>query len=96
MEKHEGRPARFIDAEIEVRFAKKPGPPSAFVWQGQEYRIEAILSRQRRLDFRRAWWARRHRDYYTVRVHTGQIFEIYFHRGPGRKHWVLYKEHLEG
>jgi hypothetical protein len=83
---------RFIGEEIEVRFEKKPGPPSSFVWQGQEYKIEEILGMQRRLDFRRAWWARRHRDYYTVKVHTGQVFELYFHRGPGRKYWVLYKE----
>ena len=47
---------------------------------------------RRKLDFRRAWWTRRHRDFYTVRVHTGQVFELYFHRGPGRRYWVLYKE----
>ena len=82
--------ARFIHEDIEVRFAKKPGPPSSFVWRGEEYKIEAILSMRRRLDFRRPWWQRRHRDYYVVKVHTGHIFELYFHRGPGRKYWVLY------
>ncbi|MCI2424509.1 DUF6504 family protein [Candidatus Acetothermia bacterium] len=92
MTEHEGKRALFISEEIEVRFEKKPGPPSSFVWQGREYQIEVILSMQQRLDFRRAWWARRHRDYYTVRVHTGQVFELYFLRGRGWKHWVLYKE----
>jgi len=90
----EGKRSRFIDEEIEVRFEKKPGPPSSFHWQGREYKITEILSMRRRLDFKRAWWARRHRDHYTVRVHTGRVFELYFHRGPGRKYWVLYKELL--
>ncbi len=83
---------RFIDEEIEVRFAVKPGPPTSFVWRGKEYRIEEIVSWQRRLDFRRRWWLRRHRDYYVVRTDTGQVFEIYLHRAPGRRYWVLYRE----
>ncbi len=87
--------SRFIDEEVKVHFEYKPGLPSAFFWHGQEYRIEEILEMERRLDFRRAWWQRRHRDYYTVRVHTGQIFKLYFHRGPGRRHWVLYSEEEE-
>lgn len=89
--RNRGRP-RFIDEEIEVRFEKQPGPPVAFTWGDREYMIEEILERRRRLDFRRAWWSRRHRDYYTVRVHTGRVFELYFHRGVGRRHWVLFRE----
>ena len=46
----------------------------------------------RRLDFKRDWWRRRHRDYYRVKTDTGQVFEIYFNRGPGKRYWVLYKE----
>jgi hypothetical protein len=34
-----GENSRFIDEEIEVHFAQKPGPPTFFVWQGREYRI---------------------------------------------------------
>ncbi len=36
--------SRFIDEEIEVRFAQKPGPPTSFVWQGREYEIVQIES----------------------------------------------------
>lgn len=69
--------SRFIDEEIEVCFERKPGLPSSFTWRGQEYKIEAILEMQRKLDFQQAWWRRRHRDYYVVRTHAGQIFELY-------------------
>jgi len=77
--------SRFIDEEIEVRFAQKPGPPTSFVWQGREYEIVEIEQQYRRLDFKRAWWSR-------VRTDTGQVFEIYYHRGPGKRYWVLYRE----
>lgn len=86
--------SRFIDEEIEVRFAARPGPPTSFVWRGREYRITDVERVSLRLDFKRAWWRRRHREYYRVRADTGQVFEIYFHRGPGRRYWVLYKEVL--
>ena len=86
--------SRFIDEEIEVRFAQKPGPPTSFTWQGREYEIVEIERQYRRLDFKRAWWQRRHRDYYRVTTDTGQVFEIYHHRGPGKRYWVLYKEFI--
>ena len=88
------RGMKFIGEEIEVHFEEKPGPPHSFVWRGKVYRIEEVLAAKRVLDFRRAWWARRYRDFYTVRVHTGQVFELYFHRGPGRRYWVLLGELL--
>jgi hypothetical protein len=83
---------RFIDEEVEVHFVEKPGPPSSFVWQGREYKISEILSVRQQIDLKRAWWRRRHRDNYLVKVESGEIFELYFHRGPGRKYWVLYRE----
>lgn len=89
-----GERSRFIDEEIEVRFAQKPGPPTSFVWHGREYQIVKIERQYRRLDFKRAWWRRRHRDYHRVKTDTGQVFEIYFHRGPGKRYWVLYKEYI--
>jgi len=83
---------RFIAEEVEVRFADRPGPPVAFVWREREYRIAQVLSARRQLDFKRAWWRRRHRDNYLVKTDTGRIFELYCHRGPGRRYWVLYRE----
>ena len=34
-----GERSRFIDEEIEVRFAQEPGPPTSFIWYGREYGI---------------------------------------------------------
>jgi len=81
----------FIGDEIEVHFAHKPGPPTSFIWRGTEYEITEIRDVRRALDFQRAWWQRRHRDYYVVKAHTEEVFELYFNRGPGKKYWVLYK-----
>jgi len=86
--------ARFIAQEVEVQEAS-PGEPVSFLWQGREYRVIEIVEARRQLDFRRPWWRRRHRDHYRVRTDTGQTFELYFHRGPGKKYWVLYQEILE-
>jgi hypothetical protein len=82
----------FIGDEIEVRFAKKPGPPTSFVWRGEEYTIAQIRRRWRSLDYQKSWWRRRHRDHYVVEVQTGEVFELYFHRGFGRRYWVLYRK----
>lgn len=84
--------AKFIDEAIEVRFDRTPGPPSAFVWRGKEYVIEGVLQTRHDLDFQKNWLKRRHRDVYIVRVTTGAVYEIYHHRGPGRRYWVLLKE----
>ena len=87
-----GESSRFIDEEIEVRFAQKPGLPTSFIRHGREYEIVEIEKEYRRLDFKRPWWQRRHRDYYQVKTDTGRVFEIYFNRGPGKRYWILYKE----
>jgi len=81
----------FIGDEIEVRFARKPGPPTSFVWRGAEHPIAEVKRVRRFLDLRKPWWRRRHRDHYVVRTETGATFELYFNRGPGRRYWVLYK-----
>ncbi len=81
---------RFIGEEIEVLWAEKPGPPSVVIWRGDRYPVLEVLSMERRLDFSRPWWRRRHRDIYRVRIANGAIFELHFHRGPGRRYWVLY------
>lgn len=82
---------QFISQEITVLFAAKPGPPTSFIWRGVEHAIAKVRDAQRRLDFRKPWFARRHRDYYVVETEAGEVFEIYHHRGPGRRYWVLYR-----
>ena len=82
----------FIGDEIKVFFAKKPGPPTSFVWRGAEHKITEVKDVRRVLDFQENWWRRKHRDYYVVKTETGKTFEVYFHRGPGRKYWVLYRK----
>jgi hypothetical protein len=81
----------FISEEIEVRFERTPGPPSSFVWRGTEYRIAEVRSMRRVLDVKNPWWQRRHRDYYRVKTEAGEEFEMYLHRGPGNRYWVLYR-----
>ena len=83
------RLTEFIDEEIEVSISQKPGPPTSFVWRENEYKITEIRQMRRVLDFKAAWWRRRHRDYYVVKTDAGEAFEIYFHRGFGRRYWVL-------
>lgn len=80
-----------VSEEIEVEFTKKPGPPTAFLWRRKRYEIKRCQFMGRRLDFGRRWWQRHHKDFYLVEDEEGNLYEIYFNRGPGRKYWVLYK-----
>jgi hypothetical protein len=82
---------RFIDEEVEVRVGDF-GRPLSFVWRGNAFEVVEVLRSWRKLDLKRAWWRRRHRDHYLVRVSGGRVFELYFHRGPGRRFWVLLRE----
>ena len=79
----------FTGDEIKVRFAKKPGPPTSFVWRGDEHIIVEIEAAHQKLDFKKPWYRRRHRDNYVVRTEAGDVFRMYFHRGYGRRYWVL-------
>jgi hypothetical protein len=81
----------FIDEEIEVSFERKPGPPAAFTWRGVEHRIVEIEQQWQAIDRRREWWQRRHRDRYIVRTAAGERYEIYYHRGYGRRYWMLFR-----
>lgn len=81
---------RFVGEEVEVRWEEKPGPPAEVIWRGNRYRVLEVLSMERRLDFGRPWWRRRHRDIYRVRLEDGMTCELHFHRGPGRRYWVLH------
>lgn len=82
---------KFIGEKIEVNFDRKPGPPTSFVWRERKYIIEEVVDHRLQLEFSKRWWQRRHRDYYQVKTTEGDLFEIYFNRGPGKRYWVLYK-----
>jgi hypothetical protein len=92
---------------------KVPGCPDRFDWRGQTYEITTKLrewhdySRRGRVArnmtprhlataSRRGSWGVG-RDYYRVRTHTGQVFDLYYDRAPkgagDRKGgWFLYRE----
>jgi len=82
---------RFIGERVTVEMADLERPVR-FTWRGQTYTIVSIEASSRRLDFRSAWYRRRHRDYFVVKVDTGQRFELYRHRVPGRPYWVLTRQ----
>ncbi len=81
----------FVSEEIEVKFSERPGFPESITWRGKDYKVVEVERVRRFVDFRKPWWRRRHRDYFLLKVDTGETFEIYFHRGPGRQYWVLFK-----
>lgn len=92
---------------------KKPGCPDAFTWCGTEFRIVEKLRewhdyrRRGRMALnmrpdhaaratRRGSWGVG-RDYFRVRVDSGQIFDLYYDRAPkdaGRRKggWFLLRE----
>ena len=83
----------FVGEEIEVRLEGEPGQPAWLVWRGEEHAVREIISRWQKLEMgKRPWYSRRHRDHYVVRVESGRIFELYRHRGPGKRYWVLLRE----
>jgi hypothetical protein len=92
---------------------KKPGCPVAFTWRGETYRIVQMVrewhdyARRGRMarnmmpqhaavaSGRGSWGVGR--DYFRVRVESGQVFDIYYDRAPkgsaARKGaWFLYRE----
>ena len=92
---------------------KKPGCPDEFAWRGTTYRIIEKLAewhdyrRRGRMarnmqpqhaavaEGRGSWGVGR--DYFRVRVESGQVFELYYDRAPQgsdqrRGTWVLINE----
>jgi hypothetical protein len=81
----------FVSEEIEVYFARKPGPPASFRWRGKDFAIVKCKFQGRKLDFGKRWWQRHHKDYYIVEDENHNVFQIYYNRGPRRRYWVLLK-----
>jgi hypothetical protein len=84
-------PGKFIGKRIIVDVIDLEKPTS-FTWQGKRYKITKIEASNRRLDLRSAWYRRKHRDYFIVEVESGERFELYRHRVPGKPYWVLTRQ----
>jgi hypothetical protein len=102
-----------VQFDTEPALKKKPGCPDRFVWGGDTYHITERLSewhdytRRGRMArnmrpthaataARRGSWGVG-RDYYRVRTHTGQVFDLYYDRAPKTADdrqggWFLYQE----
>jgi hypothetical protein len=95
---------RFIDVEIEALFdrppvlSKKPKAPNGFVWNGETFRVQEVLSSW--FDYsRRGRMARNMqpahskeaarrgswgvgRFYFRVKSNGGRLFDLYYDRAP--------------
>jgi hypothetical protein len=83
--------------EVEMRETEVAAKePAAFIWRGTRYEIVRVLDfwfdtgfgAQRR---GRAWYTRRHRNYYRVEASDGRAYEIYLDRSGSRLEWHLYQ-----
>lgn len=91
-------------------YEKTPSCPDAFIWRGQRYEITELLEEWRDFSrkgkmarnmtpghtthaaIHGSWGVGKFN--FRVRVHTGQIFEIYYDRAPGdaehrKGGWIL-------
>lgn len=97
-------PIRFIDVEIEVLFdrppvlSKKPTAPNGFVWNGETFRVQQVLSSwvdysrhgrmAKNMEPAHSKVAARHgswgvgRFYFRVRSNGGRLFDLYYDRAP--------------
>lgn len=89
----------FIGEEIEVTTGGEVKEPLSFVWRGTGYEIAEVIAAWLDWGFaagavQRNWRTRRHRNYFRVRVTSGEIFEMYVDRGPAgeRSEWFLYQQ----
>ena len=93
---------------------KKPDCPDGFLWRGEEFQVDEVLeawvdfNRRGRMarnmqpqhaavaSRRGSWGVGRY--FFRVRLHTGQVFELYYNRAPkdvdNRKGiWMLVAEY---
>lgn len=89
---------KFIGEQIVVTTTGTVKQPARFTWHDREYVIDEILLNWADWGFpagatQRNWLTRRHRNYFRVRTHTGEIFEIYLDRSDAPDAgWYLYQQ----
>lgn len=98
------RPKKFIGEPIEVQFdeppqlEKTPGPPDAFTWRGETFRVTQVLREW--VDFRRRGRMARNMQpqhaaaasrrgswgvgqfHFRVSTDSGRVFDLYYDRAP--------------
>lgn len=73
--------------------AGEPGVPSAFVWRGKTYRVEAVLEAKKTFRDCRSGSGERYvnKHYATVRTDSGDEMTLYRTRSASKKDsWILY------
>jgi len=89
---------RFICEKIEVIYDQEDFTIRGFIWRNREYRIVEIISAWQDWKFpsslagKRTWLQRHHRNYFTVKTDTSEIFEIYLDRKGNKREWILSKK----
>jgi hypothetical protein len=79
----------------------EPGLPGAFVWRGEEYRVEAVLEKWKQADARDCNEKYTRKHWYRVRTTSGDVMTLYFLRQASsakrpKARWFLYSLGSEG
>lgn len=89
---------RFIGEKIVVETGGEVKQPVALTWRKQDYTVAEVIASWFDWGFSAAtkqkdWRTRRHRNYFRLRLTSGEIFEIYLDRPPASAEgeWVLYQ-----
>jgi hypothetical protein len=89
---------RFVGEKIDVVTGGEVKQPVALTWRKQDYAVAEVISSWFDWGFSAAtkqkdWRTRRHRNYFRLRMASGEIFEIYLDRPPASAEgeWVLYQ-----
>ena len=88
----------FIDEAITVEYAELTTSPTALVWRGTRYEVAEVVKAWQDwhtpafAKHAQRWMHRRHRNCFVVRTTDGQLFELYFDRGSGKREWILFKK----
>ncbi|KPJ63408.1 MAG: hypothetical protein AMS15_00550 [Planctomycetes bacterium DG_23] len=89
--------AEFFCEKLKVSWQGAPQEGETFTWRGKEYEIRTVLTSWR--EWRtpatvahKSWRTRRHRNFYHIRTHSGETFEIFLDRtNKAKPEWFLRK-----
>lgn len=88
----------FVGEKISVKTTGAIKQPQTLRWRDRDYAIEEVIASWFDWGFsatavQKDWKTRRHRNYFRIRVDSGELFEIYLDRPPASAEgeWVLYQ-----